>query len=46
MTTITVEINKDKDLSDLKQFIDRMGLKYQVDEDEEPVYTEELKKTA
>jgi hypothetical protein len=44
MTTITVEIDKDKDLSDLKQFIDRMGLKYEVEEDEGLLYTDELEK--
>jgi hypothetical protein len=43
MTTITVEIGKDKDLSALKEFIGRLGLNYQVDEREGVLYTEDVK---
>jgi hypothetical protein len=43
MTTITVEIDKDKDLLDLKKFIDQLGLKYQVEENEDLLYADELK---
>ena len=43
MTTLTVEIGKDKDLSALKEFADRLGLKYQVEEREGMLYTDEVK---
>ena len=43
MTTITVEIGKDKDLSALKEFIGRLGLNYHVDEREGLLYTEDVK---
>ncbi len=32
MTTLTVEINKEKDLPALQELLSRMGLKYQLDE--------------
>lgn len=44
MTTITVEIDKKEDLSDLTAYIDRLGLKYEVEEGEELLYTHEVKK--
>jgi hypothetical protein len=40
MTTLTVEIDKDEDLSDLKEFINRLGLRYHVDDS---IYTEQVK---
>ena len=43
MTTITVEIEADKDLSALKEFINQLGLKYQVEEENALIFTEELK---
>jgi hypothetical protein len=43
MTTITVEINEDKDLSALKEVIAQLGLKYHVEENEGLVYTDEIK---
>jgi len=43
MTTITVEIDKDKDISALKEFIGQLGLSYQVDTDEGTLYTTEVK---
>ncbi|CAN5503102.1 hypothetical protein BH09BAC6_BH09BAC6_22640 [soil metagenome] len=42
MTTLTVEIDKDKDLSALKDFISGLGLKYQVENTDSVVYTNEL----
>ncbi len=35
MTTITVEINKEKDLPALQEVLGKMGLKYRVEEEEE-----------
>ncbi len=43
MTTITVEIDKDKDLLALKEFTRRLGLKYQVEEREGLLYTDVVK---
>jgi len=43
MTTFTVEIDKDKDLSALKEIAGKLGLKYQVDEREGLLYTDDLK---
>ena len=43
MTTITVEIDKDKDLAALKNFIGGLGLKYEVEENEGLVYSDEIK---
>ena len=43
MTTITVEIGEDKDLSALKDFIGQLGLKYQVEEREGILFTDEVK---
>lgn len=43
MTTFTVEIDKDKHLSALKEFVDNLGLNYQVDEREGLLYTDEVK---
>ncbi len=43
MTTLTVEIGKDKDLLALKEFADGLGLKYQVEEREGMLYTDEVK---
>ncbi len=43
MTTITVEISKTNDLAALKSFIAERGLKYEVDEIEDFVYTDEIK---
>jgi hypothetical protein len=43
MTTFTVEIDKAKDLSVLKEFVDRLGLSYQVEERAGVLYTEDLK---
>ena len=45
MTTITVEIDKKEDLSNLTEYIDRMGLKYEVDEHVGLLYTDEIKNT-
>jgi hypothetical protein len=45
MTTITVEIDKDKDVSALKEFIGRLGLKYHVEDNEALLYTDEIKIT-
>ena len=33
MTTLTIEIDTDKDLSALQEVLSKMGLKYQVEED-------------
>lgn len=44
MTTLTIEIDKKEDLSSLTEYIKRLGLRYEVDEDEELVYTDEVKK--
>jgi hypothetical protein len=43
MTTITVEIDKDKDVSAVKEFIGRLGLKYQINADKGLEYTNEIK---
>jgi len=43
MTTFTVEIDKDKDLSALKEIAGKLGLKYQVDERDGLLYTDDLK---
>ncbi len=43
MTTLTVEIDKAQDLSALKDFIGQLGLKYQVDQREGLLYTDEVK---
>jgi hypothetical protein len=43
MTTITVEITKDKDLTAIKEFIAQLGLKFRVADTELLVYTDELK---
>jgi hypothetical protein len=43
MTTLTVEIDKDKDLSALKEFIGRLGLKYAVEDNDGLLYTDEVK---
>jgi len=45
MTTLTVEINKDKDLLALKEFIGQLGLKYEIEENGALLYTDEVKKT-
>lgn len=45
MTTLTVEIDKAKDLSALKEFIAQLGLNYQIDEQEEFYLTDEIKQT-
>ncbi|MEJ7780625.1 MAG: hypothetical protein WKF68_13670 [Daejeonella sp.] len=34
MTTLTVEIDRKKDLPALKSFLTRLGLKYKIEEDE------------
>ncbi|MBS1519758.1 MAG: hypothetical protein JST50_02085 [Bacteroidetes bacterium] len=33
MATVTIEINKDKDLSTLETFLKKMGLNYQLEDD-------------
>jgi len=43
MTTFTVEIDKDKDLSALKEIAGKLGLKYHVDERDGLLYTDDLK---
>jgi hypothetical protein len=43
MTTITVEIDKDKDVSAVKKFIGQLGLKYQINTDKGFEYTNEIK---
>ena len=43
MTTLTVEIDKDKDLSAVKEFIGRLGLKYHEEDTEGLLYTDEIK---
>jgi hypothetical protein len=43
MTTITVEIEKDKDMSAVKEFIGRLGLRYQINTDKGLEYTNEIK---
>lgn len=45
MTTLTVEIDKARDLSALKEFIAQLGLNYEIDEQEELNYTDEVKQT-
>ena len=45
MTTLTVEINKDQDLSAIKDFIAKLGLNYEVEQNEGLVYTDEVKQT-
>ncbi len=44
MTTLTIEVDKDKDLTAIKEFIGRLGLKYQVDAGESLLYTDDLKR--
>jgi hypothetical protein len=43
MTTLTIEIDKDKDLSALKDFIGKLGLQYQVEKRAGLLYTDEVK---
>lgn len=43
MTTFTVEIDKDKHLSALKEFVGNMGLNYQVEDRDGLLYTDEIK---
>ena len=43
MTTFTVEIDKDKHLSALKEFVGNLGLNYQVEERDGLLYTDEVK---
>lgn len=43
MTTITVEIDKDKDLSALKAYLLKSGFKFEIDEQEDFQYTDDLK---
>jgi len=43
MTTITVEIDKEKDILAVTEFIGNLGLKYHVNDDEGLTYTDELK---
>ena len=43
MTTITVEIDKDHDISALEEFIGRLGLKYYVNDNASLEYTDEIK---
>ena len=43
MTTLTVEIVKDKDLSALKEFIGQLGLTYLIEDNERLFYTDEFK---
>lgn len=43
MTTITIEIDREQDLSALKEVIDQMGLKYEVEEYDHLEYTDEFK---
>ncbi|MCO5945565.1 hypothetical protein [Mucilaginibacter flavidus] len=45
MTTITVEIDKKEDLSNLTEYINRLGLKYEVDDNEGLLYTDDVKNT-
>ena len=35
MTTITIELSKDQDLSVVEEELNKMGLKFRIDEDEE-----------
>jgi hypothetical protein len=46
MTTLTIEIDKKEDLSNLTEYIDRLGLRYEVEEDEDAdfEYTDEVKR--
>lgn len=44
MTTITVEIDKDQDLSAIKEFIAKLGLTYNIVVDDESLsYTDDIK---
>ncbi len=43
MTTITVKIDKENDLSAMKELIDRLGLQYQVEDAGDGLYTNEFK---
>ena len=43
MTTLTVEIVKDKDLSALKEFIGQLGLTYMIEDNERLFYTDEFR---
>jgi hypothetical protein len=43
MTTITVKIDKENDLSAMKELIDRLGLQYQADDAGDGLYTNEFK---
>ena len=45
MTTITVEIDKDKDLSAVEEFIAGLGLTYHILPAEPTFYTDDLKNT-
>ena len=42
MTTLTIEINKDEDLSALKEFIVNMGLAYHLEENDKAL-TDDIK---
>jgi hypothetical protein len=41
MTTLTVNIQNEKDLPVLQEILDRFGLSYSVDTDEEYIFSEE-----
>jgi len=41
--TITIEIDKDKDTSALKEYLSQSGYKFEVDEDDDVEYTDEFK---
>jgi spore coat polysaccharide biosynthesis protein SpsF (cytidylyltransferase family) len=43
MTIVTVEIDKDKDLSALKNWLAQSGLKFEIDEQDDFKYTDDLK---
>ncbi len=43
MTTITVEVDEDKDISAVKEFIARLGLRYHISPKENLFYIDELK---
>ncbi|WP_428328907.1 hypothetical protein [Mucilaginibacter sp.] len=43
MTTITVEIDKDNDLLALKQLMGKLGLKYQINENNDLLYGSDVK---
>ncbi len=45
MTTLTVEIGREEDLSAVKDFFAKMGLHYKVEEQYDFIYSDDIKNT-